>query len=91
MTNRPVIAGMNIYEDFLTYTGGVYIHTSELTIGFEFVRILGWGVENNTPYWLCSIAWGPYWGESGYFKILRGHDQCYIESYVSFVVPKINK
>ena len=89
MTNGPVVAQFFIYEDFLTYTGGVYRHTSGYFVAEDAVRILGWGVENNTPYWLCSIAWGPYWGESGYFKIIQGHNDCNIEQFVKYLIPLI--
>jgi C1A family cysteine protease len=31
---------------------------------------------------LVSNTWGTKWGENGYFKILRGENECEIESYV---------
>ena len=44
------------------------------------LQILGWGVENGVPYWLCANSWNEYWGDHGYFKILRGSNECGIES-----------
>ena len=46
------------------------------------LQILGWGVENGVPYWLCANSWNEYWGDHGYFKILRGSNECGIESHV---------
>jgi cathepsin B len=56
--NGSATASFNVYEDFLTYTGGVYSHTGGgFPLGGHAVKILGWGVENGTPYWLCANSW----------------------------------
>jgi cathepsin B len=44
------------------------------------VRLIGWGVENGTAYWLIANSWGPKWGEMGFFRIRRGVDEAGIES-----------
>ena len=51
------------------------------------LRILGWGVEHGTPYWLVANSWSKYWGDHGRFKILRGQDHCGIESRVLAGMP----
>ena len=50
-------------------------------------RILGWGVERGTPYWLVANSWNYDWGSNGTFKILRGQDHCGIESNVVAGIP----
>jgi cathepsin B len=79
MTNGPVESSFSVYSDFLTYTGGVYQQTSQDYLGGHAIKIMGWGVENGTPYWLVANSWNPDWGLDGYFKILRGQDECGIE------------
>lgn len=29
------------------------------------MRILGWGVENDVPYWLVGNSWNTDWGDNG--------------------------
>ena len=68
-----------VYEDFLAYKGGVYQHTTGSALGGHAIKILGWGVENGTKYWLCANSWNEDWGDKGFFKILRGSNHCGIE------------
>lgn len=83
LTNGPVEAAFDVYEDFLTYKSGVYEHIEGDYSGGHAIKILGWGVENDTPYWLIANSWNANWGDAGYFKIRRGVDHCGIESDVT--------
>ena len=51
-------------------------------MGGHAIRIVGWGVEGGVKYWKVANSWNPYWGESGYFRIRRGSDECGIEEQV---------
>ncbi len=57
MTNGPVSASFTVYSDFLTYKTGVYQQQSGSVLGGHAVKIYGWGVENNVPYWLVANSW----------------------------------
>jgi len=89
-TNGPVEAAFTVYADFLPYKSGVYKHTTGGVLGGHAVKILGWGVEDSTPYWLVANSWNPDWGDKGYFKILRGHNECGIESGIVAGAPKLD-
>eukprot|EP00698_Gefionella_okellyi_P005029 TRINITY_DN14624_c0_g1_i1.p1 TRINITY_DN14624_c0_g1~~TRINITY_DN14624_c0_g1_i1.p1 ORF type:complete len:368 (-),score=55.94 TRINITY_DN14624_c0_g1_i1:78-1103(-) len=89
MTNGPVEGAFSVYADFPTYKSGVYKHTSGGMLGGHAIKILGWGTENNTPYWLVANSWNTDWGMQGYFKILRGSDECGIESQIVAGEPKL--
>ncbi|XP_013771910.1 cathepsin B-like [Limulus polyphemus] len=89
MKNGPVEGSFTVYSDFINYKSGVYQHHTSEVLGMHAIRILGWGVENDTPYWLVANSWNTDWGDKGYFKILRGKDECGIESQISAGLPKI--
>ncbi|RYY32516.1 hypothetical protein EON62_05270, partial [archaeon] len=83
--NGPVSVEFFVYPDFMQYKGGIYVHTAagERQAGLNpweptnhEVQMVGWGVENGTPYWICQNSWSASWGEQGYFRILRGVDEC---------------
>ena len=70
-TYGPLVTTFDVYHDFLGYTGGIYEHSSGGYEGGHCVAIVGY---NDDPgYWICKNSWGPYWGESGYFKIKYGN------------------
>ncbi|KAL1139656.1 hypothetical protein AAG570_006634 [Ranatra chinensis] len=88
MTNGPVEGAFTVYADFVQYKTGVYQHVAGSALGGHAIRILGWGVEDGTPYWLVANSWNTDWGNNGFFKILRGNDECGIESQISAGIPK---
>lgn len=78
--NGPVEGGFIVYEDFMSYKSGVYEHKTGGMLGGHAIKIIGWGEENGTRYWLCANSWSPKWGEEGFFKIKVG--ECQIEANV---------
>jgi len=80
MTNGPVEGAFSVYEDFLSYKTGVYSHTTGQMLGGHAIKVLGWGVDNGTPYWWVANSWNEDWGDNGFFKIKRGNNECGIES-----------
>ncbi|CAJ0582173.1 unnamed protein product, partial [Mesorhabditis spiculigera] len=89
--NGPVEAAFIVYEDFYHYSSGVYHHVSGQELGGHAVKILGWGTESGTDYWLVANSWDTDWGMSGYFKIRRGNDECGMEDGIVAGLPKVSK
>jgi len=81
MTNGPIQVAFKVYKSFMSYKTGVYSkHWWEfLPEGGHAVKIVGWGTENGTDYWIVANSWNTSWGEDGFFKIKRGGNQCGIE------------
>lgn len=80
MTRGPFEVAFDVYADFPTYKSGVYTRQSSDFLGGHAVRIVGWGTLNGTPYWKIANSWNDSWGMDGYFLILRGSDECGIET-----------
>jgi len=94
-TNGPVEAAFEVYEDFETYKSGVYQHKAGKVLGGHAIKIIGWGVDTDvqgseSPYWLAANSWNTDWGNQGFFKILRGSNECGIESYIVGGLPKLS-
>jgi len=80
-TNGPITVAYEVYDDFLTYKSGVYKHSaSAKTLGGHSVKIVGYGVADGVKYWTVANSWNSEFGENGFFRILRGEDECGIES-----------
>jgi cathepsin B len=85
-TYGPIVIGaFAVYEDFQRlYTGGIYHHTSGPFKGTHAVKVFGWGEDNGVLYWLATNSWGTDWGMNGFFKILRGQNECNFELVAAY-------
>ncbi|KAE9551517.1 hypothetical protein FO519_005264 [Halicephalobus sp. NKZ332] len=90
MTHGPLEVAFEVYEDFLNYQGGIYVHQGGKLGGGHAVKLIGWGEENGIPYWTIANSWNTDWGEDGFFRILRGVDECGIESGAVGGIPRID-
>ncbi|KAI1717028.1 papain family cysteine protease domain-containing protein [Ditylenchus destructor] len=90
-TNGPLEIAFEVYEDFLNYQGGIYFHQGGKLGGGHAVKLVGWGEENRVPYWTVANSWNTDWGEDGFFRIIRGKDECGIESGVVGGLPDLQR
>ena len=94
----PVSAGMTVFSDFIDEFEGIEIYMGpkkdskgkllEDSVGGHAVRIVGWGEENNTPYWWIANSWGPRYGIQGYFRMKRMIPECQLEKNVVALKPQ---
>lgn len=77
----PISVAFTVYADFPTYKSGVYKHTTGSALGGHAVEMIGYGTDpTGGDYWLVKNSWNEQWGDNGTFKIVRGSNECGIES-----------
>lgn len=93
----PVTSGFKVYSDFYEFDPKKDIYQwneSSPQVGGHAIEIVGWGVEENNqggniPYWWIKNSWGPEWGIGGYFKMVRGINNCELEENVVAALPDL--
>jgi cathepsin B len=86
----PVASAFKVYPDFYTFDAKneIYEWNGEgEQVGGHAIEIVGWGIDNDKPYWIIENSWGEEWGDKGFFKMIRGKNNCEIEENVISAVP----
>ncbi|KAG5673131.1 hypothetical protein PVAND_003204 [Polypedilum vanderplanki] len=83
----PVTASFEVYKSFYQYNNGIYERKENENgvQGYHAVVIVGFGEDNGKKYWIVRNSWGSKWGEQGYFRIIRGSDNCKFESTAHYL------
>lgn len=86
----PVACGVAVTDSFMKeYKGGVFEDTTGEHKIRHVVSLLGWGTsKDGNKYWIGRNSWGTYWGENGFFKIVKGKNNLRIEDECAWAVPK---
>jgi len=79
MNRGPVACYLNA-NCIETYTSGVNMYNvsedgsaCKPYLFNHAIQLNGWGTdENGVDYWIGRNSWGTYWGERGFFRIVRG-------------------
>lgn len=85
----PVACSIYATQQLDDYTGGIFTYngTEKQSLN-HLVSIVGWGTtEQGEKYWNIRNSWGTYWGEKGFFRLLRGTNEIRIEDECWFAVP----
>ena len=102
MNRGPITCSFSADEPFLfryaeiaDANEGVYVDRSTKTeddVDHD-ISIVGWGVtkEKGIKYWIARNSWGTYWGEGGWFKVLRGENALRIESDCDWAVVDVSE
>lgn len=78
----PLLAGMEVYEDFTYYKNGIYEYVDGNFRGNHAIAVIGY--NDTEGFWICKNSWGKNWGENGWFRIK--YDECNINFYPMFKV-----
>ncbi|HMD89627.1 MAG TPA: C1 family peptidase [Anaerolineaceae bacterium] len=77
--NGPMVACMDVYDDFFSYGGGIYHHVSGQKEGGHCILVVGY--SESQKCWICKNSWGTAWGEAGFFNI--AYQECNIDSILA--------
>ena len=87
LMNGPIACAVDATPGLDNYTGGIYNDTTGAESTNHIVSVVGWGSENGVDFWYVRNSWGRYWGENGFFRIVRGTNNLGIESYCAWATP----
>src|SRR6185369_2648257 len=73
----PCSASFDVYDDFYSYSSGVYHHVTGNYVGGHCVQVIGYSEAEQC--WICKNSWNTSWGMSGFFKI--GYGECKFDAY----------
>ncbi|OQR90999.1 cathepsin B, cysteine protease family C01A [Achlya hypogyna] len=91
LLNGPITCGIACSPQFINdYSAGVLHDTSNFTHINHDVEIVGWGEKDGVKFWRARNSWGTYWGENGFFRIVRGINNLAIESDCHYMVPDVS-
>jgi C1A family cysteine protease len=91
----PIVATLTLYEDFRSYSGGIYRHTYGGFAGSHAVTLVGY--DDTEGYWIGKNSWGTDWGEDkdgnpnggGWFRIYFG--QAGIDDYAYIPLLSVDR
>eukprot|EP01147_Barroeca_monosierra_P002864 gene2865-5699_t len=84
----PIACTVAVTPAFEAYSGGIFNDTTGAKSLDHEIEVVGYGVDahSNIPYWIGRNSWGTYWGEGGWFRIVRGTDNLGIEANCDWAV-----
>lgn len=63
----PLVTTIMVYEDFMSYSSGVYKHAAGKFLGGHAVSIIGY--DDAAQAFIIRNSWGPEWGENGFGRV----------------------
>lgn len=70
----PVPVAIDV-SSVVDYYGGIINYCENYGLNHA-VLLVGYGIENNIPYWTFKNSWGKDWGEDGYFRVRQNVNAC---------------
>jgi len=86
LNKQPVSIAIEADQNgFQFYSGGVFAGVCGTNLDHG-VNLVGYGTDTGKNYWILRNSWGTSWGEEGYMRIIRGKNECGLDSVPSYPV-----
>ncbi|OHS93637.1 Cysteine proteinase 3 [Tritrichomonas foetus] len=87
----PIASAMDAsHPSFQLYHSGLYDEPQcDISYLNHAIGIVGFGVSEDTNYFLVRNSWGKSWGEEGYVRMIWGNNQCGLSSMAYYTVHKL--
>ena len=87
----PISCGIDA-SAILEYQSGIAVHKGLLETVDHVISVVGWGKDQDQPYWIVRNSWGEYWGEMGYIRVafgsLKVEQQCAWATVRDYTAPE---
>ncbi|KAL3285480.1 hypothetical protein HHI36_000012 [Cryptolaemus montrouzieri] len=80
----PISVGINATDELQHYISGILIDKTCTDQPNHGVLVVGYSSEGGKDYWIIKNSWGDYWGEKGYFNLIRNENACGIATMASY-------
>ncbi|XP_049876781.1 procathepsin L-like [Pectinophora gossypiella] len=74
VSDGPIAIGVDAI-DFFQYEEDI-LERCKGNIINHGVLLVGYGTEDDIPFWIIKNSWGAIWGENGYIRVKRGMNAC---------------
>lgn len=86
LQQQPLSIAIEADQDiFQHYASGVITGSCGANLDHR-VLFVGYGTDGSDAYWKVKNSWGASWGEAGYVCLIRGKNQCGINSQPTYPV-----
>ncbi|XP_065190562.1 digestive cysteine proteinase 3-like isoform X2 [Sycon ciliatum] len=85
----PVSIAIDASSTYFRYYKHIVLIDSKRTNAYpnHAALVVGYGVEEEQDYWLVKNTWGTSWGDKGYIRTARNHDNmCGIATDASYPI-----
>ena len=88
----PIVLLMEVFENFVTFTGAEAYVPMGQSLGFHAVCIIDFEADENasTGRWLAKNSMGPAWGDAGFFR-LRWRDKILKPEKLVFAIEGLHQ
>ncbi|XP_041060695.1 procathepsin L-like [Carcharodon carcharias] len=75
-TVGPISAGIDAeHRSFMLYKSGIFYEPHCSTVKLDHgILVVGYGTENQKPFWIVKNSWGANWGNEGYVHMAKDMD-----------------